>query len=203
MLRPLVIALALSLGVAGCTQSSWETQYEQLNPATTAGWRVADVRVAAPQTLTTTEVNSYVPDADIVWHGDPAGDRRAQVAAVLAQGIRDGAQGLRGARPVVIDATITQFHALTPRARAMEGNVGVHDIRYTVQVTDARTGAVLAGPQAIHADKAAVVGAAAADADARGITQKVEITQHIAAVTRHWLGLPVPDPRRNFSRTGR
>ncbi|MDO5631086.1 MAG: hypothetical protein Q4G22_04535 [Paracoccus sp. (in: a-proteobacteria)] len=203
MLKSIVVAVALILGITGCARNSWETQYEQLNPVTTANWRVADVRVNAPQTLTTTEVNSYVPDADIVWHGDPQGDRRAQAAAIVAQGIRDGASGLRGGQPVVINATISQFHALTPKARAMEGNVGVHDIRYTVTVTDARTGETLIPAQEIRADKAALVGVAATDADARGFTQKVEITQHLAAVTRHWLGLPSQDPRGAFNRTGR
>lgn len=203
MLKQIAVAAALTLGIAGCAQNQWETQYEPVDPARSMNWRLNDVRVNAPQTLTTTEVNSYIPDADIVWHGDPQGDRRAQVATIVAQGIREGASGLRGTQPVNINATITQFHALTPRARAMEGNVGVHDIRYTVTVTDARTGEMLSPTQDIRADKAALVGNQAAEADARGYTQKVEITRHLAAVTRHWLGLSTQDPRGGFTRTGR
>lgn len=68
---------------------------------------------------------------------------------------------------------------------------------------DARTGEPLAPTQEIKADKAALIGDAAADADARGYTQKVEVTQHLAAGTRHWLGQSTPDPRGAFNRTGR
>ena len=200
-----VLVLALTLGVAACGGGSgeWRTSYDQLDPAATAGWRLADVQVSVPPTLTVSEANTYMPEADIVWRGDPAGDRRAQVASILRDGIGKGAAGLNGGRPVRLSATVTQFHALTPMARAMEGNVGVHDIRFTIAVTDARTGEALVPAQAIEADKAALVGNAAADADARGYTQRVEIVEHLSTVIRHWLGRGGADPRGSFSRLGR
>lgn len=204
MFKPAAITLALVLGVAGCSGgNNWRTDYQQIDAATAAGWRVADVQVTVPETLTISEENRYMPNADIVWHGDPAGDRRAQVAAIVRDSIRAGAADLKGPRPVVIGVTVDQFHALTPRARAMEGNVGVHDIRFTAVVADARTGEVISAPQLIEADKAALVGNAAAEADARGHTQKVEITQHLTRVVRNWLGGHGEDPRGSFARTGR
>lgn len=97
---------------------------------------------------------------------------------------------------------MTQFHALSPKTRGYGGNVGVHNIQYVAQVVDARSGAALTPPQPIKAELAALTGPDAAEADARGFTQKVEITQHLEKVTAHWLGYG-PDPRGRFSRLGR
>lgn len=202
MLKPALLALGLSLGLAGCAASNWETQYEQLNPAETKNWRVTSVDVTAPATLTTSEQNTYTPDFDVVWHGEPVGDRRAQAAAIVKAGIERGASVVRGSQPVRISATLQQFHALTPITRQQARMSGVHDIKYTVQVFDARSGAALTQPQLIRADLPALVGQQGDEADAKGFTQKVQITQHITAVTQNWLGFG-QDPRGSFSRMGR
>ncbi|MEF9603676.1 hypothetical protein O4J55_15500 [Paracoccus sp. PXZ] len=201
MLKPALLALGLALGLAGCA-ATWETAYEQLDPAQTAGWRVAAVEVAVPETLTTSETNSYIPDFDIVWHGEPAGDRRAQVAAILKEGIEKGAGGLNGKTRVRIVATVSQFHAITPVVRERLQDSGVHNIQYTVQVFDARSGAALSQPQLIKAEFPALVGRAADEAEAKGLTQRVQIVNQIAAVTQNWLGRGA-DPRGSFQRRGR
>ena len=81
-------------------------------------------------------------------------------------------------------------------------NAGVHNIQYTVQVFDARTGAALTQPQNIKAEFPALVGKAGDEADARGLTQRVQIVNQIAAVTQNWLGNGA-DPRGTFTRLGR
>lgn len=202
MLKPALLALGLTLGLAGCASSTWETAYDQLDTAQTANWRVASVEVAAPETLTTSEENSYTPDFDIVWHGEPAGDRRAQAAAIVKEGIEKGAAGLHGKNRVRIVATLGQFHAITPVVRENLQNSGVHNIQYTVQVFDARSGAPLTEPQNIKAEFPALVGRAGDEADAKGLTQRVQIVNQIAAVTQNWLGRG-PDPRGTFQRRGR
>lgn len=201
MLKPALLTLGLAFGLAGCA-STWETAYEQVDPAQAADWRVASVEVTVPETLTTSDRNSYIPDYDIVWHGEPAGDRRAQVAAILEEGIEKGAAGLKGGTPVRIVATLGQFHAITPVVRERLQNSGVHNIQYTVQVFDARSGAALSEPQLIKAEFPALVGKAGDEADARGLTQRVQIVNRIAAVTQNWLGRG-PDPRGSFQRRGR
>ncbi|KGJ09806.1 hypothetical protein EQ718_13290 [Paracoccus versutus] len=201
MLKPALLALGLALGLSGCA-STWETAYEQLDPAQTAGWRLAAVEVAVPDELTTSEANSYMPNADIVWHGEPAGDRRAQVAAILEEGIERGAAGLKGKTGVRIVATLVRFHAITPVVRQRLQNSGVHNIHYTVQVFDARSGAVLSQPQLVKAEFPALVGRAGDEADAKGLTQRVQIVNQIAAVTQNWLGRGT-DPRGSFQRRGR
>ena len=202
MLKPTLLALGLALGLAGCTGSTWETAYDQLDTAQTANWRVASVEVAVPETLTTSEENSYTPDFDIVWHGEPAGDRRAQAAAIVKEGIPRGAAGLHGKERVRIVATLIQFHAITPMVREKLQNSGVHNVQYSVQVFDARSGAPLTEPQNIKAEFPALVGKAGDAADARGLTQRVQIVNQIAAVTQNWLGHGT-DPRGKFQRLGR
>ena len=48
----------------------------------------------------------------------------------------------------------------------------------------------------------ALVGKAGDAADARGLTQRVQIVNQIAAVTQNWLGHGT-DPRGKFQRLGR
>lgn len=202
MLKPALMTLALVLGTAACAPTQWETSYDQLSPAETRNWRVAEVDVNVPETLTTSEENSYVPNFDIVWHGDPAGDRREQAAAILREGITRGAQGLRGRERVRIVATLVQFHGITPIVRQNLQSSGVHNIQYQIQVFDLRTGQPLTESQLIKADLPALVGQAGDEADEQGLTQHVQVVNHIAAVTQNWLGNG-GDPRTTFSRRGR
>ena len=202
MLKPAFLAFGLAFAMAGCATHTWETTYDQVNKAEAATWRVASVEVKAPETLTTSEENSFTPNFDVVWHGEPAGDRRAQAAEIVKEGIQKGAAGLHGKTRVRIVATITQFHAITPVVRQRLQNSGVHNIQYTVQVFNARTGAPLTQPQNIKAEFPALVGKAGDEADAKGQTQRVQIVNRIAAVTQNWLGKG-PDPRGTFQRRGR
>ncbi|VDC31518.1 DUF6778 family protein [Pseudogemmobacter humi] len=204
MLRKTFITLGLTLFLAGCFGSgTFQTNYQQIDRSIARDWRVAKISVEVPRSLSVSEKNSYMPRADIVWHGDPMGDRYAQIEAIFRDALQKGTRDLRGSRPVTIQAVVTRFHALTPRARGMDGNVGVHDIRFDITVFDARTGAALTATQAVEADFAALVGQAAADADARGYTQKEEIGEHLVKVFRNWLGGYGEDPRNSFSRMGR
>jgi hypothetical protein len=187
--------------VAGCS-GSWQTTYDDpIETSASKAWRVRDVAVTLPDDLTTTEDNSYAPNADIVWHGDPDGDRKEQVTAIMETGIANGAKTLRGNTPVVLAVTLQEFHALTPLARARAPSA-VHNITYTIQVIDARTGEPLTEPDLIRADLEAHVGFEAFEAFQQGETQKVRITRHLAEVTAGWLGAG-PDVRRSFSSAGR
>lgn len=79
----------------------------------------------------------------------------------------------------------------------------MHDVKFDLGVADARTGEIIVPPQRIEADQPALVGTAAADADARGFGQRVEIVTHLGQVVRHWLVQGGNDPRGSFSRFGR
>lgn len=187
--------------LAGCS-AGWETTYDApIEASVSQSWNVRAVTVAVPDALTTTEANTLTPDADIVWHGEAFGDRKAQVAAILEDGISQGANALRGPNPVTFSVVLQEFHAVTPRARA-EAPSAVHNISYTIQVLDARSGQPLTAPQLIRADLEALTGQAAFEAFTRGETQKVRITRHLKDVTAGWLGIG-PDPRRSFTSVGR
>lgn len=199
--RTLVLsALALPL-LAGC--SSFRTWYDDPVPADLArAWRVVDVRVSVPQSLVVSEEKSLMPSADIVWREDPAtGDRHEQVAVIVRNAARKGAAGLRGPRPVYLDLTVTRFHALTFEAETRLSSSGVHNIDFTAQVVDARSGQVLFGPEKIEAALPALSGAQMREARARGETQKSQISAHLSRTIAGWLGTG-PDVRGGFTRNG-
>lgn len=199
-LRTLLVSLSACLALAACG-NTWTTAYEPLDPAVSRGWNVVSADVNVPERLTTTENNSFAPNADVVWHGEPLGDRKKQVAALMGQSIMRGAAGLRGSKRVRIAVELIHFHSLTPKARARAPSA-VHNISYYAQVVDARTGKPLSERVLIEADLPALTGGAAARAVEQGQTQKVRITNHLAAVTAGWLGVG-PDNRGIFSQAGR
>jgi hypothetical protein len=192
-------AFLLSACVGG--GGSFKTEYNPVPPDVARGWRLSEVRVSVPKSLTVSEAKTLLPSADIVWREDPPGDRHAQVGTIIQNAVLRGAQGLRGSRPVIIDITVTRFHALTFEAELSNRNWGVHNIRFIAQVVDARTGEVLLAPTPIRAELPALSGEQMKAARAKGQTQKSQITAHVARTVAGWLGLG-PDVRGEFSRQG-
>jgi hypothetical protein len=189
-------------GLSGCVGGTFRTYFA--NPVAanvSAGWRVADIAVTVPTDLVVSEAKTLLPTADIVWREDPPGDRYAQVDAIVTEAARQGAAGLRGSRPVRLSLTVTRFHALTFEAETRLSNSGVHNVDFVAQVTDARTGEVLAGPDTIEAALPALSGDQMRAARARGETQKSQITAHVRQTIAAWLGAG-PDNRGEFSRSG-
>jgi hypothetical protein len=194
-----VTAVLLSACVGG--GGSFQTQYQPLSAAETATWRLAEVRVDVPRSLKVSEAKTLLPSADIVWREDPLGDRYAQVDKIMTDAITRGAQGLRGARPVIIDVTMTRFHALTFEAELRPENWGVHNINFNATVLDARTGEVLVPETYIQAELPALSGAQMREARRQGTSQKSMITAHVAKTVAGWLGTG-PDNRGTFTRQG-
>ena len=186
--------------LSGC--GHWKVAYKEgVDPAVSRNWHVSEVKVMIPKGLTVSNANTFAPDADIVWHGEPYGNRRAQVAAILREGVVMGGRSLRGPRRVRLSAMLLQFHAVTPAAGG-RAPAAVHHISYTLQVFDARTNQPLTKQEVIQADLEAYVGAAAVTAAINGDTQRVRIVDHIGRVTRGWLGQGA-DQRRTFDSVGR
>ena len=187
--------------LAGCG-GQWEVAYNQpIDPAISSQWRMVSVDVVVPDTLTVSNVDSLAPEADIVWWGEPEGDRRAQVAAIIETGVAQGARNLRGPVPVHFLVVLDHFHATSPRAQRIAPSA-VHNISYTVRVFDNRNGQEVTSAIHVDADLEAYVGAQLAAAQAQGVTERNRIIAHIAAVTAGWLGVS-DDPRRTFSGLGR
>jgi hypothetical protein len=191
-------ALVLSACVGG---GAFMTDYDPIAADVSGAWRLAEVRVDVPRSLTVSEAKTLLPNADIVWREDPLGDRYAQVGAIMTAAVTQGARGLRGSRPVVIDVTVTRFHALTFEAELRGQNWGVHNINFTARVIDARTGEVLVPATDIRAELPALSGDQMRAARAEGRTQKSMISAHVARTVAGWLGIG-PDNRGTFSRQG-
>lgn len=158
--------------------------------------RITAINVTVPQSLKVSEANRYYPSGDIVWREDPFGDRHAQIKAIFETGLQRGADTMGGDYLVVLDVTVSRFHALTEKARYTVG--GVHSIAFTMQLRDTRTGAPVGAPREVKANLKAYGGQQAIDAESRGQTQKVRITAHLAEVLRQEMtridGFETPKP---------
>lgn len=208
-----VIVICLALGLSACVSAnppasrnaaptqqplslSTSTQNAPVQPAgkvvMQAQYDVEEVRISVPRSLQVSEANTFKPRADIVWRGEPRGDRHAQVAKIFEDGMAQGTAMMVKGRAVVIDVEVTRFHALTEKTRYTVG--GVHEMRFLLTVRDAASGAVLDGPREVIADVKAAGGAAAIAEDQAGRTQRVVIVERISQVIRRELSAPVTDP---------
>ncbi|MBL9061901.1 DUF6778 family protein [Tabrizicola sp.] len=199
--RTILLGLTATLLSACVGGGTFKTEYDPVPAALAKSWRLAEVRVSVPKSLSVSEAKTLLPNADIVWREDPLGDRHAQVGKIIQNAVLRGAQGLRGSTPVIISVTVTRFHALTYEAELSSSDWGVHNVDFIAEVVDARTGAVLLPATKIRAETPAWSGARMKAARAKGVTQKSMITNHVAATVAGWLGLG-PDNRGTFSRKG-
>jgi len=149
---------------------------------------VSSVIVRVPRALKVSEANRYLPRGDIVWRGDPIGDRHAQVQKIFQDSLKTGVAPLHGPVKVVVDIQVLRFHALTEKARYTTG--GVHSITFDLAIKHPETGELLVPVRTVRADLDGFGGQQALQAEARGLTQKVRISNHLAEVIRQELSNP-------------
>lgn len=149
---------------------------------------VNSVVVRVPRALQVSEANRYLPRGDIVWRGDPIGDRHAQVQAIFQDAMQKGVAPLNGPAKVDIDIQVSRFHALTEKARYTTG--GLHSITFDLAIKHPETGALLVPVRTVRADLDGFGGQQALAAESRGLTQKVRISNHLAEVIRQELSNP-------------
>lgn len=197
-----LVPLLMVLGLAGCaTGTAPSRNLTDTGPSVAASvagglveggmmveqtqYNVARITVDVPRSLRVSEANVFYPIADIVWHGDPLGDRYAQVTTILQEGLATGTATMKTGRAVAVDVQLIRFHALTPKTRYSVG--GVHDTEFLLTVRDAATGEILDGPRKVMADVRAAGGQRALEEEAAGITQRSVIEARIAEVIRQEL----------------
>ena len=194
-----MILVGFLLGLAACATPEPATRDAALDPSALANgsvtvvapdYDVTAIRIDVPRKLRVSEANVFFPVADIVWHGDPLGDRYGQVQAIYAEAFAAGTADLHGARKVELEVEITRFHALTPKTRYTVG--GMHTLHFMLTVRDAATGDILDGPRPVVADVKASGGNRAMEEEAAGITQKVVIEERLAQVIHDELIAPLP-----------
>jgi hypothetical protein len=187
----LIVMLVLGAMVSACAAVDTATRNARFEPQqpefvqTLPTMRVTEINVLVPQTLKVSERNSYYPGGDIVWRGDAIGNRHQQVKAIFDTALSQGTAQMDGIVPVRLDIRVDRFHALTEKARYTIG--GVHSIIFVLQIRDLSTGLALGEPRLVKADLDAFGGQQALRAEARGQTQKVRITNHLAEVIRQEL----------------
>jgi len=203
-IRRFVFLGLAGFGLAGCSGGDqWATEYADLiDPNVSKNWRIANIDVRVPESLSVSEANSFAPDADIVWREEPLANRHQQVDRIITRAAQIGSGQLTGARAVNLVVQVSEFHALTQKARTTLQNSGVHNITFTAQVLDAKTGVELTPVDTIRADLVGFSGAQAVEAVKQGQTQRVRIIAHVSQVIAGWLGHG-PDVRSTFSRNGR
>lgn len=187
----LVSSVLLLAGCVAPTISGTDfTEGSGASAANVGSWSLADVIIEIPEEMEVSTDGSvrYPPAETLVWYGDPPGDRKAQVSTLLTDAVRAGAvDAMTGTRPVIMKIKIDQFHAMTPRARATNIQLGVHEIRFDIEVLDANTGEVLASEADVNADFRAFSGAMAIQAEQQGQGQKIRIQTRVSQVIRAWL----------------
>lgn len=149
---------------------------------------VQTINVRVPTSLKVSEANRYYPSGDIVWREDPMGNRHAQVSKIVHDAMAAGTAGFKGPVPVILDVEVVRFHALSEKARYTVG--GVHNVIFKMVLRDARTGELLSEPRRVESNLEAFGGQQAISAEARGLTQKIRISGHLAEVIRQEMTEP-------------
>lgn len=189
-------SLILALGLSACGSfdiSSRNAHPEEMmalasGPVALPSIQVVDTKIIVPRALQVSEANSYYPTGDIVWRGEPYGDRYRQLEALLDESAQIARAGHSGAVPAVVEITLKRFHALTEKTRYTVG--GVHSIRFDLTLRHPDTGEALAPTRTIRADLKGYGGNQALEAERAGLTQKLRITRHLANVIRAELTRP-------------
>jgi hypothetical protein len=180
--------VTLGLGVAGCATVDTVSRNAPLETASFGAqqqpvqrsYTIQDVTFSALDTLRVSESNSYYPSADIVWRGDPVGDRVAQIADMFRVAAARNQDRLAGDTPVIVDFELVRFHGVTERMRFSIG--GNYNIVFNMSVRNAQTGAIIEQARLITADLSAPGGVAALLQEQRGQTEKVRVTNFLTQV---------------------
>lgn len=153
---------------------------------------VRAVEVSVPRTLQVSEANVYFPIADLVWRGEPLGDRHLQVERIFDEALFRTTSTMKSGAPAVVQVEVTRFHGVTEKTRYTVG--GVFSLRFTLTVRDATTGQVIDGPRVVIADTKASGGAKALQEEQLGLTQRVVVVNRLADVMKRELSAPVAAP---------
>lgn len=171
---------SLGLKIASPTIAEAAGSVVAQDAAVQTRYQVVNYVVSVPQSLLVSEADVYLPNADIVWHGDPDGERHQQIKAIFETALAQSTQDMTTGRAVTVAIEVQRFHALSPKTRAtLGGNFAMH---FYLTVYDAATNQVLDGPRMVVADTPGSGGVRALREEAQGITQKSVITARLVAV---------------------
>ena len=193
-LKTLFALAALTMTIAGCATIDISSRNAAFVAPEASGaaqmvirdYDVQQIRVVVPQNLRSSESNGYYPLSDIVWRGDPLGNRHQQVGEILQAAATRGTAELDGAVPVIAEVTLVRWHGVTERTRYSVG--GIYSIQFYLEVRHAETGAIIEPARLIEANLPAPGGQAAVALEQTGQTEKVRVTDHLTWVFGQELG---------------
>ncbi|MDU8911266.1 DUF6778 family protein [Aestuariicoccus sp. MJ-SS9] len=141
---------------------------------------IGEVKIVVPQDLKVSEANLFYPWGDIVWRGDPYGNRKEQVAAIFRDALERARPDTAGARVATVEITLRRFHSVSEKTRYSIG--GVHNIVFDLVLRDPESGAVLREVKELRTNLNALGGERAKAADRQGLTMKERIARHLRQV---------------------
>ena len=180
MHRRVFIASAALLGLTGCLGGAGLEG--QARPVMNRSYALRGFNFSALEGLTVSESETFYPTADIVWRGDPVGQRIPQIAEMFAQAADRNKTVLNGAVPVDVDVTLVRFHGVTNRTRYTVG--GVYNIVFDMTVRRAGSDQVIEPTRRVVGNLDAPGGDRAGQLDAAGQTQKVRVTDFLTSLLR-------------------
>jgi hypothetical protein len=186
MLRQIKIVALLAMGAltsACATVTDTPTRAAPLSspskieaPAQT--YHAVSYAVRVPYELRVSEANGYFPGVDIVWRGDPMGDRHQQVGAMFQEALKRQTDLPKGSQPAHVEITVRRFHGVTERTYYTIG--GWHATTFEVALRDPETMQLLEPVRTVTDSIKSLGGARAVAAERNGLTQKVRVTSFLA-----------------------
>lgn len=179
----------VALGLAACSDSGMAMRNAPLDALSvgaegpqvvTRSYDVKGLQFGTVKEMRVSEGNGYYPFADVVWRGDPIGDRVQQIGQIFDTALNRGASDLSGNVPVIVEVDLMRFHGVTERTRFSVG--GVYNMVFMLTIRHAETGAVIEPPRKIAANLSAPGGSAAVFAEQKGQTEKVRVTDYLTMV---------------------
>lgn len=154
-------------------------------PVMVRSYDIQNLRFGAIPDIVVSEQESFYPQADVVWRGDPSGPRVAQIGEMFQAAFDRNRSTLNGTTPVDIQITLVRFHGVTDRTRLSVG--GVYNIIFNMTVIDARSGAIIEPARLITGNLNAPGGARGRALIESGQTQKVRVTDFLTGLLRQQL----------------
>lgn len=177
------LALPALLTLAGCGVPL--AQRSDPRPVMQRAYDLRGFRFAAAQDLEVSERESFYPTADIVWRGDPFGDRVAQIGAMFAEAAARNRRVLNGPVPVDVMVQLVRFHGVTNRTRYTVG--GNYNIVFDMTVYAAGSNTVIEPTRRVVGNLDAPGGETAVRLEESGQTQKVRVTDYLTGLLRSQL----------------
>ena len=201
----IILALGLALGLSACggddiasrnahlitSDMSLASDAAQKRVYLSSQYNVTEIRITVPRTLKVSEANLFYPQAEIVWRGEPRGDRYMQVHSIFTDAFGMGTANMKAGPDVIIEATVKRFHGVTETTRYTFG--GVFNMEFDLVVRDAKTGIALDGPRFVEVNANASGGSAAIEEEKAGRTQRVVVIEALQKSIRRELSRQVEE----------